>query len=78
MNYENKEIVGSTGSFSPALSDLSTSSVNIRQRKLSETVVDWVFDNSDCVNSMNSSNKVKTNPSNGQANYQKMMAEANR
>ena len=56
MNYENKETVGSTGSFSPALSDLSTSSVNIRQRKLSETVIDWVFDDSDCVNSISSSN----------------------
>ena len=55
MNYEDKEVVGSTGSFSPVPSDLSTSSVNIRQRKLSETVVDWVFDDSDCVTSMNSS-----------------------
>ena len=56
MNYESKKSYGSTGSFSPALSDLSSSSVNIRQRKLSETVIDWVFDDSECVNSMTSSN----------------------
>ena len=55
MNYESKKSYGSTGSFSPALSDLSSSSVNIRQRKLSETVIDWVFDDSDCVTSINSS-----------------------
>ena len=35
------------GTLSPGLSDVSTSSVNERQRKLSETVLDWVFDESD-------------------------------
>ena len=55
MNYENVEDVGPTGSLSPAQSDLSSSSVNVRQRKLSETVIDWVFDDSDSVTSMNSS-----------------------
>ena len=32
---------------SPVVSEVSTSSVNERQRKLSETIVDWVFDDSE-------------------------------
>ena len=55
MNYENEEVVSPTSSLSPAQSGLSSSSVNVRQRKLSETVIDWVFDDSDSVTSMNSS-----------------------
>ena len=57
IGLKNKEndTVHSTGTFSPALSDLSTSSVNIRQRKLSETVIDWVFDESDTGFSTNTS-----------------------
>ena len=45
----------SNGLFSPALSDSSISSVNVRQRKLSETVVDWVFDETSVVSSQSSS-----------------------
>lgn len=41
------EIPNTKAALSPVVSDLSTSSVNERQRKLSETVVDWVFDESD-------------------------------
>ena len=41
--------------FSPALSDLSISSVNVRQRKLSETVFHWVFDEPSAVSSQSSS-----------------------
>ena len=36
------------GALSPGIcSDGSTSSVNVRQRKLSDCIVDWVFDDSD-------------------------------
>ena len=45
----------STELFSPTLSDLSISSVNVRQRKLSETVVHWVLDETSAVSSQSSS-----------------------
>ena len=41
------EITHLIGTLSPVTSDISTSSVNERQRKLSETIVDWVFDETD-------------------------------
>jgi hypothetical protein len=41
------EITYLIGTLSPVTSDISTSSVNERQRKLSETIVDWIFDESD-------------------------------
>ena len=45
----NREDTGSErGALSPDIfSDGSTSSVNVRQRKLSDCIVDWVFDDSD-------------------------------
>ena len=45
----NREGIGSErGTLSPGIcSDGSTSSVNVRQRKLSDCIVDWVFDDSD-------------------------------
>ena len=45
----NRDGIGSErGALSPGIcSDGSTSSVNIRQRKLSDCIVDWVFDDSD-------------------------------
>ena len=43
-NYQNAQL---ELIISPVPSELSTSSVNERQRKLSETVFDWVFDESD-------------------------------
>ena len=45
----NREGIGSErGALSPGIcSDGSTSSVNVRQRKLSDCIVDWVFDDSD-------------------------------
>ena len=55
MNDEIHKDHQSNGSFSPALSDLSISSVNVRQRKLSETVVHWVFDETSVVSSQSSS-----------------------
>ena len=55
MNGEIHKDHQSNGLFSPALSDLSISSVNVRQRKLSETVVHWVFDETSVVSSQSSS-----------------------
>ena len=45
----NREGIGcERGALSPVIcSDGSTSSVNVRQRKLSDCIVDWVFDDSD-------------------------------
>ena len=45
---DRKDIGSERGALSPGIcSDGSTSSVNIRQRKLSDCIVDWVFDDSD-------------------------------